>query len=176
MIYPVDSAIQRLNNQGLMSKVKKRAWKCIEIKVTGTLYTELWCSPCVWLPYTAFPLSHKIKDSQVDFHVHSSIYISILADFGQFKWPVDFSITLTMTLLEGRSVTSKVYWSPSSATPFLLNSSFLTLVPLFALFPNQGAKSHNFHTITGEWPTNLRCHIIFHTVVTATVLKNRHEC
>ena len=97
MIYPVDSAIQRLNNQGLMSKVKKRAWKCIEIKVTGTLYTELWCSPCVWLPYTAFPLSHKIKDSQVDFHVHSSIYISILADFGQFKWPVDFSITLTMS-------------------------------------------------------------------------------
>ena len=105
---------------------KKRAWKCIEIKATGTLYTALWCSPCVWLPYTAFPLSHKIKDSQVDFHEHSSNYTSILADIGQFKWPVDFSITLTMTLLEGRSVTSKVYRSPSSATPFLLNLSFLT--------------------------------------------------
>ena len=64
MIYPVDSAIQRLNNQGLMSMkvkkehesvlklkqqalcilhsdVKKRALKCIEIKATGTLYTAL---------------------------------------------------------------------------------------------------------------------------------------
>ena len=34
---------------------------------------------------------------------------------------------------------------------------------------------NNFHTITGEWPTNLRCHIIFHTIVTATVLQNRHK-
>ena len=127
VIYPVDSTIQCLNNQGLMSKVKKRAWKCIEIKATGTLYTALWCSPFVWLPYTAFPLSHTIKDSQLDFHVYSSNYTSILAEFGQFKWSVDFSITLTMTLLEGRSVT------PLS---FLIR---LSLPLSLALFPNQGA-------------------------------------
>ena len=72
VVQTLKSAIQCLNNQGLMSKVKKRAWKCIEIKATGTLYTALWCSPCVWMPYTAFPLSQKIKDSQVNFHVHSS--------------------------------------------------------------------------------------------------------